>query len=185
MDHLKRLKSHFCRCFILYGNNLLTQNFDDILSQKRQKEIETVVEKIKKFGPAKIAVERSYYSNVELNMEYNAYLKSNYVPSGEETDQIAFRLGKDLGLDKLHVVSYSGNFDSDSIGNFALANNQVQHFDQTLSMGKKFLGELDTILKNGSIVDGLIYMNLERAENLSHLTFYPLMKNSSESHREG
>ena len=92
-------------------NNSVSQKYTSVQDPKSQKEIKDLVQRLKKFRPTKIAVERPYKSNIELNEAYQSYLKGEYQLSDEETDQIAFRLAKELGHEKLYLVYSQVNFD--------------------------------------------------------------------------
>lgn len=166
-------------------NNLLTQDFDDVFSEKSQQEILDLVDKLKAYKPTKIAVERPYYTHKELNAKYHQYLAGDYTLTSEETDQIAFRLGKELGLDSLFVVYYAGNYDMDPVKSYAEKHNQMHHYKQTMSLGMKLVNELNASIEKGGIPGGLKYMNSDSTEMLNHLTYYPLMQIASDSNCVG
>lgn len=74
----------------------------DVLSASRQKEIAEVIEVLKRYKPTRIYVEsgRQQY----IDSLYGAYLQGRHELRRNELDQIAMRLGKELGLQKLYAV---------------------------------------------------------------------------------
>jgi len=65
---------------------MLTQQQGDTLTDKRQREIEQVVERLRAFHPTKIAVEHP--DDGKLNERYQQYLLDKYVLTADETDNL-------------------------------------------------------------------------------------------------
>jgi len=76
----------------------------DILSEKRQRELESVLDQIRKFKPTKIAVEWKKSRQPKLDSLYNEYLAGRFELKSNEIYQIGFRMGKELGHKKLYAV---------------------------------------------------------------------------------
>ena len=88
------------------GMNTFNYRMDDVLSSKRQLEIEQLVTQIKPFRPIKIALELDPSRDTELNARYQAYLKGMDELGRGEGDQIGFRLAKHMEHPKLYGVDY-------------------------------------------------------------------------------
>lgn len=86
--------------------NLYNFNLDDLMSEKRQSEIIDLVDKIKNLKPTKIAVEREYKYEEELNAKYIRYVNGETDLEMHESQQIAFRLAKSLGHKKIYAVDW-------------------------------------------------------------------------------
>lgn len=69
-------------------NNTVSQNFTEVYSERRQREIEELVASLRQYQATKIAVERPHRTEDELNQAYQAYLQGAYDLSAEETDQV-------------------------------------------------------------------------------------------------
>lgn len=91
----------------------------DILDSKYQKEILTIVEKMAKFKPTIIAIEREPFKQQLYDSLYTSYLKGEHKLNRSEEQQIGFRLAKKLGLKKVHCVDENARYypDADSILN--------------------------------------------------------------------
>ncbi|WP_224482813.1 DUF5694 domain-containing protein [Robertkochia aurantiaca] len=76
----------------------------DIFSEQRQKELNEVLQDLSAWAPTKIAVEIDASRQPYLDSLYQAYLNGNFELKANEIFQIAFRLGKIMGHDKLYAV---------------------------------------------------------------------------------
>ena len=63
------------------GINRFNYRMDDVLSPKRQSEMEQLVTQIKEFRPTKIAVYADESYDAELNANYQGYLEGTYEPT--------------------------------------------------------------------------------------------------------
>ena len=79
---------------------------EDIFSERRQKEIEDILDKIKQYRPTKIAVEIERKKEEFLNQQYIAYLNQQLQLTQNEVHQIAFRLAKQLEHQKIYAVDW-------------------------------------------------------------------------------
>jgi len=146
-------------------NNRFTQRQGDTLTDKRQREIEQVVEQLRAFNPTKIAVEHGY--DGKLNERYQQYLSDKYVLTAEETDQYAFRLGKELGLSHIDSIYYPVSFDDNEAEAYAHAHDQKAVWDAALDRGRKLVQQLDEVLAHGTTLEALRFMNSEEAIDLN------------------
>ena len=89
-----------------WGADVYNTKMDDVLTPKRQAEIQQLVEQLARFKPTKIAIESDTRWDAEKQAEYNAYLKDNLQLERHEIHQIAFRLAKQIGHPKVHCVDY-------------------------------------------------------------------------------
>jgi len=80
----------------------------DVLSPKYQREIEDIVERIEKFKPTIIAIERESSEQAKYDSLYSKYLQNEYNLSRSEEEQIGFRLAKMSGIKKLYCVNSWG-----------------------------------------------------------------------------
>jgi hypothetical protein len=130
--------------------DLFSTPVSDILSEKRQREVVQMVEALKRYRPTKIAVEVTPASLGKLNEQYQAYLKGERQLGADETDQIAFRLAKELGHAKLYAADTQ--LDMDFEGVFAAAKNGQQALiDKAMGEGRKAVDEIKRRLASGTI----------------------------------
>lgn len=89
------------------GNRDRFHTESDMLSPRRQKELEEVLAALERFWPTKIAVERSPQTGGALGAEYQAYVRGQGELAVDEIQQIGFRLGKRLGHSQLYCVDWN------------------------------------------------------------------------------
>jgi len=80
----------------------------NVLDAKYQKEIELIVDKLVKFKPTKIVIERQPEKQQTYDSLYISYLNGKHKLSGSEAQQIGFRLAKRLGLKQLYCTDAWG-----------------------------------------------------------------------------
>ena len=83
------------------------KNDVDIMSNEKQKELEEIINVIKKYAPTKIAIEVNKSNQKWVDSIYNSYLEGNYTLQKNEIYQIGFRLAKLLGHKKVYAVDAS------------------------------------------------------------------------------
>lgn len=110
------------------GRDLHNTQVDDVLSAKRQEEMAQIIAVLKRFRPTKIAVE-SNVSTRRAAQQYTDYLAGKYVLSRDETDQIGFRLARELGHSTIYAVDEDGDFPFLRVRNFAIAAGLRPTFD--------------------------------------------------------
>jgi len=166
-------------------NNTVSQKFTEVKSEKRQAEIKILVESLKKFNPTKIAVERPYRSEEELNKKYADYLKGSYELTEEETDQIAFRLARELNHERLYLVYSPVHYAFDSTVAFAKRNGQSKLIDSIIDNATKLADEYDQIAFDGKIQDAVYYLNTDGAINKNHFGYILLSQIGNEENKIG
>ncbi|APG59877.1 DUF5694 domain-containing protein [Christiangramia salexigens] len=134
----------------------------DVLQPHYQKEIEVIVEKIKKFKPTIIVIEGRASKQNQVDSLYNLYLKGEYELEREESQQIGFRLAKTIGIKKLYCVDEWGEFnqqvDKVLFGNDTLKQkNFTQYFEKNPDTSKRYTPA--PIYKTEGIRNELIRLN--------------------------
>lgn len=93
------------------GLDAYKPQFDvNILSSQRQQEVAHVVERLARFQPTKIAIERRLDRQADIDQEYRAYLGGTFPLPGDEVYQLGFQLAKRLGLARVHCVDAWGRY---------------------------------------------------------------------------
>jgi len=80
----------------------------DVLDSKYQNEIKLIVEKLAKFKPTKIVIERHPEQQQEYDSLYTSYLNEQHKITRSEEQQIGFRLAQQLGLKRLYCADAWG-----------------------------------------------------------------------------
>lgn len=93
------------------STDAISVTMGDVLTPERQAEIEELVDRLARFEPTKIMVEVVPEREKELNATYRAYLAGQHELKAGETEQIAMRLGKRLGHERLYAVDHQQPMD--------------------------------------------------------------------------
>ena len=157
---------------------------DDVLVQKRQDEIQEVVDLLKQFNPTKIAIEASRDDSLTL-ARYSAYKNDKQELGKSEREQIGFRLAKLLNHKNIYPIDVKMQLNSSNLSN--LVESDPQQFGPYLSsldiVGNGAMDILGKWLSNGTIRDVLYKMNDPKFEKLAHelyfRSFLPVIKDDN------
>lgn len=134
----------------------------DVLEPKFQAEIEKLVNKLSKFSPTIIAIERPANMQNKIDSLYYLYQENKYVLQRGEYEQIGFRLAKKLGINRIYCVDEWGKHykniedllkDESSEAFIHFENSFYNHPDSAKNYYTK------SILKKQGIIPELILLN--------------------------
>ena len=140
------------------NRDIFNLHADDDLAPKRQQEITQVIEVLKKFRPTRIAIEADL-GNSQIAQDYSAYVAGKYTLSRDETNQIGFRLAKELGHQTVYPVNVVGDFPVQRVMNFAKAHGTSDKLDALMAaFGAEVKLEQD-FLQSHTVLEMLEYLN--------------------------
>jgi hypothetical protein len=90
------------------GHDIFNLQADNVLLPKRREEIAQLVEVLKRLRPTKIAIEADVLSQ-RVEQEYSDYVLGKYTLSRDETNQIGYRVAKELGHRAIYPVNVTVN----------------------------------------------------------------------------
>ncbi|MFD1675203.1 DUF5694 domain-containing protein [Alicyclobacillus fodiniaquatilis] len=151
---------------------------EDVMHPRRQKEIEELVEHIKKFQPTKVVVEVVAEQNEDLNREYQKFVGNGWTGDdkclldspGNEVYQLGFRVARDLGHKSIYAIDWMTVEQDDKEfmeQGFARAE-KIQA--EILEEQKKWVQQASEILSDGTVTDAIRSHNNEEYEFLTHQT---------------
>ncbi|MDW3652015.1 MAG: DUF5694 domain-containing protein [Bacteroidia bacterium] len=128
---------------------------DDVLAEKRQKEIQDLVDMLAKFRPTKIAIERRWQtkSDTLARQRYAQYLKGEHTLSKSETQQVGFRLAKQLGHADIYPIDAPGNFPFNELVQYANENGQGDFFLEANAWMQNFIQEEQEYMKSHTVAE--------------------------------
>jgi Family of unknown function (DUF5694) len=135
----------------------------NLKNAERQKQIREVVAKFAAFKPDQVCVERVVSYQPKLDSTYNAFLAGKYTLSDNEIDQLGMTTAKSCQLKQLTAVNRFGNFDNDTVMNYAQSNGQMVFPQQMDAFAKGFMADMNGKMKTLSVKDFLIYINSKKA----------------------
>lgn len=150
------------------GHDAYNVQADDVLSPRRQQEITQVIEVLKGFHPTKIAIEDQEGQHVA--QEYSDYLAGKYTLSRDETNQVGYRMAKEVGHKQVYPVNaWAGNdFPIQHTINYAKAHGRAPQLETILAEWGAAVKELDDFLKTHTVLETLEHANSDAfvAENV-------------------
>ena len=143
------------------GQDVANLEADNVLSEKRQREILEVVELLKKYKPTHIAVESRYRTKYDtaIQQRYQQYLDGKFELRDREDEQIGFRIGKEMNHKQIFAVDAQGRFDFNAVVEYAMSHGQKDIFLQSQNWLTEFIKEEQEYLLKHSIKEILLRMN--------------------------
>lgn len=141
---------------------------DDVLTEKRQREIRAVVERLAEFRSTKVAVEAPWGDTVGT-ARYNAYQSGTGTLRRSEEEQIGFRLAHHLDHDRVYPIDVRLMLNDEALGPVIGQDPRfVQSMQQLDSLGKNAMATMAQWLAEGTIGEMLANMNQPQYIELAH-----------------
>ena len=140
------------------GRDVVNMQADDVLAPKRQAEIAEVIAVLKKFHPTKIAVEAGFDDDA-ISKRYGDYLAGKHELSRNETEQIGFRLARELGRKAVYPVDADGEFPFPRLVDYAKARGRTKEFDALMGEIGERVRATNAYLASHTVLETLLYMN--------------------------
>ena len=147
------------------GRDLHNLKADDVLVDKRQRELAAVAEALAKFKPTLVTVEAGTANGAPAKLaKYHDYLAGTLPESRNEIVQIGYRLAKHRQLQDVYGIDVDGDFPFEPVQKFA----ESGHPDLAKRLGQlgadvdRTLKELGDTLKSGTVAQGLRYLTNPR-----------------------
>ncbi|UTN06428.1 DUF5694 domain-containing protein [Flavobacterium bizetiae] len=154
------------------GLDVAQINTFNVMSDKSQKELEIITDKIKKFGPNKIFVEWNYQKQDKLDKFYNRNTDSLLHKKADEIVQLALRSAKKLGHKKLYGIDYNNtDFPYDSLVKGMTAANQFDLIKKNEELMKKYETDQNKKIAKYSLTELLLDVNT-KAANEDNINWY-------------
>lgn len=161
------------------GNNVINTEYEDVTTPERQKQMVALIDRLKKFKPTKIVLECDIEDDKKIQKRFEKYLTGNYQLTRNETDQIGFRLAKELRHNRIYCVDW-GIFPDDPLFNFqtyATKDPEMEKFLENLyaEWEVKAASEKEKLYSK-SIIDQLIFINRPERIEKEHRVYFDIMR---------
>lgn len=144
---------------------------DDVLTPRRQREIEAIARSLAGFKPTFVGVE---WPAKIVEERYPKYRDGTLPASRNEVVQLGFRLAQQAGLARVHGLDVPGDFPFDAVQKWAQANGRMATIERLMAEGERETAKVTAMQDQGTIGDILRYMN-EPASIARNHSFYPTM----------
>lgn len=146
---------------------------DDVLTDKRQKEIEILVDRLAAFKPTMIAVEAPYMDSATI-AKYQLYVNGKKELRRSEEEQIGFRLAKMLGHDSIYPIDVRMEFMPPDFEKAVIAKPEEYGplIGELNEYGNKAIEQMGTWLEEGTVSDMLYNMNRPEFLAINHELYF-------------
>jgi hypothetical protein len=138
------------------GHDLHDPSVDDVLSARRQAEIQTAVDALAQFRPTEVLVE---WPAAKAVTAYAAYRAGTLPPSRSEVVQLGFRLAHQIGLPEVVGVDVMADFPYEAVQRFAETNGQTTLLEKLNVDWATQAQGISDVLRSGTIRDLLRFIN--------------------------
>jgi hypothetical protein len=142
------------------GRDVFNTEADDVLAPGRQAEIAQLIEVLKRFRPTKIAVEADFWKD-RVAKAYGRYLAGEHELSRNETQQIGFRLARDLGHETVYPADVDGEFPIQRLADYAKTHGLSEEYDALMAEFGETVEERNEYLASHTVLETLLRMNSE------------------------
>jgi len=142
------------------GKDNFNMKADDVLAPKRQAEITQLVGVLKKFKPTKVAVEGDPWDG-RITSRYADYLAGKHELSRNETEQIGYRLAKELGHTSVYPADADYDFPYPRLVNYAKGSGRSKELEGINDEVGMMVKAQDQYLASHTILETLLYMNAD------------------------
>ena len=147
------------------GLDVAQLNSFNIMSEKSQKELEIMSDKIKKFGPDKIFVEWEFKKQADLDKFYNKNTDSLFKTNKSEITQLALRTAKKLNHKKLYGMNLYTSFPYDSLMMSMEKANQKDLMKRNEESKKRNEKDHNERITKSSLQELMLHYNKKQTEN--------------------
>jgi hypothetical protein len=141
------------------GHDIFNMKADDVLAPRRQAEIAQLIEVLKRFHPTKIAIEADPWG--QRVGQFSDYLAGKYTLSRNEIDQIAYRLGRELGQKNIYLVDVDGEFPWPRVVNYAKGSGRSKELEAIMGEIGGMVKAQNEYLASHTVLETLLYMNAD------------------------
>lgn len=130
----------------------------DVLSAENKIQLDTIIQRLKKYNPTKIAIEWKPELQEKRDTQYQNYLAGDFELPRNETFQVGFRLAKALGHQKLYCIDNRPTMPEaigkiDDIEQFADSLGQSEAFHSYDKENRRFIEYSSSIQKEYGLLD--------------------------------
>jgi hypothetical protein len=144
------------------GRDIFNTVADDVLAPKRQAEIAELIEVLKAYRPTKIAVEAAF-NNSAIASRYAAYVAGDHELSRNETEQIGYRLARELGHETVYPTDASGEFPFPRLQDYAKAHDRTAELDALMAQVGAAVEAQSAYLASHTVLETLLEMNSDES----------------------
>lgn len=166
------------------GQDIVNMKVDDVLTPRRQADIEAIVKALASWKPDRIAVENSSARDDLSLPEFDEFRAEDLAQNRSETVQIGFRLAAMLDHQKVYGFDADGDFPFEQVSSWAAANGQQGRLNALTAKVAADVAERETLQSTHSLADLLMRENDEARSRLQHDELYYGVLGMGDAHEQ-
>ena len=155
---------------------------DDVLTERRQREIASLVDRLVAYRPTKIAVEAPWGDSLSV-ARWEGYRRGERELRRSEEEQVGFRLAKLLGHDRIYQIDVRLSLPFGEIEAVVGADPRFgRNMQQVDSIGRWAMQLMANKLASGTVGEMLYMLNLPDAIEYAHVPysyFVPIVRDTN------
>ena len=152
------------------SGNSYTADVPDMMTAKRQAELEELIDAIKKFGPTKICIEVGTELQSKIDEEFNQYTNTGNSAKRNEYIQFGFRLANKCNHHTVYAVDADNSWYLDSVMQFGMQHGQANRFMEVGQMMPELLVKQYASYDSMHTID--IYRNINNEADLKGIHLF-------------
>jgi hypothetical protein len=146
------------------GRDVHNTRADDVLAEKRQREIDEVVRLVERYRPTRVMIETDAGAQARVDAEFDASCHGDRPLDGDEREQLGYRIACDLGLPGVVAVDWNDLgpiADENGVDYLAAIERAGQQEERArhMEIGRRNAARSQQVLDNGTIGDMLLHLN--------------------------
>lgn len=168
------------------SNDLLSLKIDDLETEKRQKEMLNLIDKIKKYKPTKVILEYPY-GGTKLDSLYQLYRNGTYHLGINESQQIGFRLANQLGHEHIYAADHRADLPFDDLMQHIGSIGQMEDFTQIIEdINRNVMMPQKSYYESHNLSEFFVMMNSDKYDKDNRASYSQfLMKYDTEDNNIG
>ena len=154
---------------------------EDLDSENRQLELDNLVEKLAKFKPTKILVEREPSYTDTLTQRLTEYKNGNFKLPNNEIYQLGFRLAKKLELDTIYGIDHQMGLGDQDLVEFLQNNQLMEKFSEIVKTAQDWANQETKFLKSHTLGESLERLNTSKSDDFNRSMYIDKILNITKS----
>ncbi|UJH68408.1 DUF5694 domain-containing protein [Allomuricauda sp. SCSIO 65647] len=136
----------------------------EVAGEKRQTEIQQLVDRLKAYEPTKILVEYPLKRQDTLQKRYQDYRSKTFELPLSETYQVGFRLAYQLQHDSIYAIDHKMDMPFEQVLKYCEEHNSMDRFQAIVDYAKSYTAHETEVLKQMQLAPFLRRMNNEASD---------------------
>jgi hypothetical protein len=137
------------------GLDMLSPRYDDMLSERRQREIAECIQRLLRFRPTRVAVEVLYERQTVFDERYAQYREGKFELTANEVYQLGFRIAAEAGHERVYTIDWQDDLDWEGVFAYAEQHNQSRGINEGMALIKREIDDFNERVPDMTVLEML------------------------------